>query len=106
MSARHAGRGRQRGPTRCLRCGHVIRWITYRGNSWKFDPRPVDRHYHPGPPAYPIESGRAWHPTALVEELMGRREISRTDAEDEVNDMPWHTPHVCPPTTSIEEQHQ
>lgn len=90
------GRRRRRGPPQCWGCHRPIRWIRHRGRPWKFDPRPVDPRTHVGPPAYPVEADRAWHFPALVEELMGRRECSREDAEAEAKDMPWYVPHVCP----------
>lgn len=89
-------RRKRRAPAQCDACRRPVKWVRHRGHWWKFDPKPVDPRTHTGPPAYPIENANAWHYPALVEELMGRRECSRQEAEDEAHDMPWHVPHVCP----------
>jgi hypothetical protein len=68
----------------------------YAGKWRKFEPRPVNGRIHVGAPAYPVEANRAWRFHALVEELMGRREIPETEAADEAYDMPWHVMHACP----------
>lgn len=98
-------RRRRQGPTRCRRCDKPVKWIHHRGRPWKFDPRAVDPRTHAGPPAYPVEGTRAWYYPALVEELMGRRECSRAEAEDEAHDMPWYVPHSCQDPDE-KEQHQ
>lgn len=93
---------RRHGPPKCRRCDRGVKWIFHRGRPWKFEPRPVDPRTHTGPPAYPVEAGHAWGFPALVEELMGRRECSRTEAEDEAHDMTWYVPHACPAANNTE----
>ena len=99
VSRRTEKRRRARGRLpRCGTCQQPFRWLAW-GRSWrKFEPHPVDGRPHDGPPAYPVETKRAWRIRELVEDLMVRRQVGHDEAEDEVYAMPWFVPHVCPPT--------
>lgn len=84
---------------RCHGCHFPIKWFRYgvRGGWRKYEPAPVDGRRHTGAPAHPVEGVRAWPVRDLIEDLMVRRRVGWTEAEDEVYAMPWHVPHVCPP---------
>lgn len=92
-----ARRRRRNGPPRCRDCRQVIQWIRspYTGSWARFDPKPVDPASIHGR-AYPVMSDRAWKAHELVEHLRITRGVDASDAEAEVNDMPWHAPHDCP----------
>lgn len=94
MATRVRKRGRM---ARCHSCRAAIKWFRW-GNGWRgFEPRVIDPRRHTGPPAFPTEGRKAWRTGDLVEALMVSREISSSEARDEVDDMAWHIPHVCPP---------
>lgn len=93
---------KRRSPPRCGECRQPIAWFRLRGTWRPFNPA----RFSPTRPApgsataaaaYPVEGKTAWLMAALVEELMGRRECTRAEAEEEALDMPWHAVHVCPP---------
>lgn len=90
---------RSTGPPRCAECGAQFIWLRapVTGNWRPFDPAPIDRRSSTQRVAYPVENNRAWMPRELIEDLMERRECSRDQATSEVDDMPWHTPHICTP---------
>lgn len=88
-------RGGRYQPARCNRCHGSIKWLRLRGKYWKFDPKPIDPRTHSGPLAYPVEGKTAWPLGRLVEELMGRREITESEAREEAYDYPWHCVHAC-----------
>lgn len=91
--------------TTCNDCAGRITFIRspYTGDWRPFDPKPIDRATHQGAVPYPVENERAWKSRELIEDLMVRRRLSRDEAEREVNDMPWHVPHRCPPLTTTEQ---
>lgn len=65
-----------------------------------FDPRPVEpSHPLAGVKAFPVLSKRAYRPSELVELLQVQRECTAADAQDEIQDLPWHLIHECPTDT-------
>lgn len=95
--------GRQRTRTRghhqtsrCPTCSRSVKWLKSPfSSSWRcFEPTPVSPNA--GAVAYPVEALRAWKFDELVEELMARRNQSRTDAQDEAYAFPWYALHHCP----------
>jgi hypothetical protein len=93
---------RNHGPPRCQDCHRPFKWLkSPTSSAWrKFDPGTVNPRTHTGTPAYPREGLATYTFNALVEELMGRRECSRAEAQDEAYAFPWHPVHVCQPTTA------
>lgn len=47
--------------------------------------------------AFPVLSRRAYRPAELAEVLQVQRECSLSEAEDEIQDLPWHVIHDCNP---------
>lgn len=65
-----------------------------------FDPTPVGpSHPLAGVRAFPVLSRKAYRPAELAELLQVQRETSLVDAQDEIQDLPWHLTHECPPDT-------
>jgi hypothetical protein len=101
MSRRRKSTGR----TRCRDCGLPIVFFRSQSRNWRtYQPRPVNGRTHVGPPAYPIDNGRAWHVDDLVEELMIRLQYSREEATNAAYAVPWHIPHTCRTTTTEHEE--
>lgn len=94
MSRRH----RRAGGNRCRDCHRPIALLgSPFTDSWRaFEPTPVNGRTYQGGNAYPSEGKRTYRFRDLVEELMVRRECSRSDAEDEAYAMPWFVLHDCP----------
>lgn len=92
---------------RCRDCGQPVTWFRspFAGNPCPFDPTPVEpSHPLAGVKAFPVSGGTHAHkPNELAAHLMVRREITQTEAENEVRDMPWHLIHTCPPDTTVQE---
>lgn len=66
------------------------------GKVVPFDATP-NRSSHPlaGVSVLPIDGLRAWKPGPLAEHLQGLYELTSTQAEQQVLDMPWHSFHRC-----------
>ena len=83
---------------RCRRCDQPITFFR-RPNDGKvlpFDPTPATSgHPLAGIEVYPIYGMRAWRTRDLVEHMQVLHEYSSTEAEQQVQDMPWHRTHSC-----------
>jgi hypothetical protein len=94
---RRRSRGR-RGP-RCRDCDAPVIFLRspFTGNYRTFEAIPVEpSHPLAGVRAFPVLSRTAYRPADLAEQLQIQRQCSRSEAEDEVQDMPWHLIHECP----------
>ena len=68
----------------------------FTGSLRTFDPKPVEpSHPLAGVKAFPVLSRRAFRPADLVDHLQVLRECSTSDAQDEIQDLPWHLIHEC-----------
>lgn len=86
--------------TRCRFCQGPVEFYAspFTGKPRKFDAAPIDGHHPHAVKAFPVLSGRAYRFHELAAVIQVQRECSDTEAEAEVRDMPWHTPHDCPNT--------
>ena len=90
------------GPARGRGCDAPVVFFRspFTGNPRTFDPKPVEpSDPRAGATAFPIFSGRAHRPGDLVDVLMPLRECTASEAEAEIQDLPWHLIHECPPDT-------
>lgn len=97
--SRRRNRGRRGGPSLCRGCGAPIVFFfsPFTGSLRTFDPKPVEpSHPLAGVKAFPVLSRRAFRPAELVDHLQVLRECSTSDAQDEIQDLPWHLIHECP----------
>lgn len=70
----------------------------FTGSLRTFDPKPVEpSDPRAGVRAFPVLSRRAYKPSVLAEVLQVQRECSLTEAQDEIQDLPWHVIHECHP---------
>lgn len=90
---------------RCPDCRRPVRWFRFRGRWKTFAPRPIAPADQGAVAAYPVEGHQAWLVDALVDELMGRRHVSRGEAREEVYDLDWYPVHVCPHPDDPDHQH-
>lgn len=92
---------------RCRVCQQPVTFFRspFTGNVRTFDPVPVDES-HPlaGVKAFPVLGGTAaYRPGELTELLQVQREVTASEAADEVRDMPWHLIHECSTDTTVQE---
>lgn len=89
----------RRGPTRCRTCRQPVVFFRspFAGNPCPFEPTPVEpSHPLAGVKAFPVLGGtHAYRPGDLTDLLQVQREVTQTEAADEVRDMPWHLIHEC-----------
>lgn len=92
---------------KCRSCQRPVVFFRspFAGKPCPFDPTPVEpSHPAAGVKAFPVLGGvQAYRPNELAAHLMVQRESSRTEAEDEVRDLPWHLIHTCRPDTPVQE---
>lgn len=71
----------------------------FTGNLRTWEAKPVEpSHPLAGVKAFPILSRTAYRPSDLADHLQVLRETTRAEAEQEVQDIPWHLLHECPTT--------
>lgn len=95
-------RSRGRGPARCRSCAAPVIFLfsPFTSALRTFDPAPVaPSHPLAGVTAFPVLSRKAYRPAELVEHLQLLRECTSTEAQDEIQDLPWHLIHECRPDT-------
>lgn len=93
---------RRQVPARCRNCKAPVVFFRspFTSNVRAFNPKPVDMRTPLVDAAYPVLGRQAYKFADVVDELTALRRCSTAEAEEEAQDLPWHTLHACPiPTT-------